>query len=247
MPLEIIAELHPQHGGQPGMIREMIRQAKINGADVAKFQLYDAVALLKSDQWKYLELTEADTYQIKRWCDEEEIEFMASVFDHERLAWCEQAGVARYKIASRTVTTDPDLCKAILDKGKETIVSLGAWTEPGKPFAPSAQIKYLYCKAKYPAFLDDLADFPADFPAQGLAGLSDHTLGLEVCLLAVARGATVLEKHFTLDKTRGINTEKGHIASLTPVELGELRRIGGALQRTRQKLAQVTHAADSHA
>jgi sialic acid synthase SpsE len=239
MTLEIIAELHPQHGGQLGMIREMIRQAKINGADVAKFQLYDAVELLKSDAWRYLELSEEDTRRIKRWCDEEEIEFMASVFDHNRLAWCERLGVRRYKIASRTVTADPDLCQAILHTGKETIVSLGSWSGTDKPFGAVGHIKYLYCKAKYPALLDDMGDFPADFAEMGLAGLSDHSLGLDVCLLAVARGATVLEKHFTLDKTRGSTTEKGHVASMTPAELWELRRIGGSLQRARAKLDRV--------
>jgi sialic acid synthase SpsE len=245
MSLEIIAELHPQHGGQPGVIREMIRQARLNGADVVKFQLYDAVALLGSDQWQYLELTEAEVHQIRRWCDDEDIEFMASVFDQERLGWCERLGVQRHKIASRTVTGDPVLCEAILATGKETIVSLGAWTQPAKPFGDRPGIKYLYCKAKYPAYWEDLGDFPADFEQAGLAGFSDHTVGTEACLLAIARGATVIEKHFTLDKTRGRPTEKGHAGSLSPAELGELRRFGGALQRARaaiQRAAGTSHA-----
>jgi sialic acid synthase SpsE len=214
----------------------MIRQSSLNGADVAKFQLYDAEALLGSDRWNYLQLTQAQTAQIRDWCDQDGIEFMASVFDHERLNWCQQLGVARFKIASRTVTGDPALCKAILDIGKETIVSLGSWDQPAKPFGVTPQVRYLYCKSKYPAFLEDMGDFPADFGWEGLDGYSDHTLGTEVALLAIARGARIVEKHFTLDKTRGSPTEKGHICSMTPDELNELRRVGERLARVRQIL-----------
>jgi sialic acid synthase SpsE len=221
----------------------MIRQSRLNGADIAKFQLYDAVALLGSDQWHYLELSQEQTAQAKQWCDEDGIEFMASVFDRQRLAWCEELGVHRYKIASRTVTNDPDLCRTILDLGKETIISLGSWTGPGLPFGQSDQIRYLYCKAKYPALLSDLADFPDDFPRQGLSGYSDHTLGIEVCLLAVARGAAVLEKHLTLDKTRGRSTEKGHVGSMIPSELDSLRRTGGLMYRARRAMLAARGAA----
>jgi sialic acid synthase SpsE len=234
--LMIVAELHPQHGGDFGLLREMIRAAKLNGADIAKFQLYDAVALLGSDQWRYLEFTQEQTAQVKQWCDEDNIEFMASVFDLERLRWCEELGVRRYKIASRTVVANEALCRAILDIGKETIISLGSWTGAGKPYGTGDQVRYLYCKAKYPALLSDLGDFPENFQASELAGYSDHTLGIEVCLLAIARGATIVEKHFTLDKTRGRATEKGHICSMTPPELSELRRTGGLLLRARRAI-----------
>ncbi|MCC7165030.1 MAG: N-acetylneuraminate synthase family protein [Anaerolineae bacterium] len=233
---EIIAELHPQHGGDKGTLREMIRQAKINGAHVAKFQLYDAPTLLGSDAWSYLQLTQEDVAQIKQWCDEDDIEFMASVFDATRLNWLEEIGVQRHKIASRTVTTDIPLCKAILATGKETIVSLGSWALPGKPFGDSDQLQYLYCKSRYPAFLSDMGDLPSDFPGAGLAGYSDHTLGIDVCLLTLARGARLVEKHFTLDKTRGKPTEKGHICSMTPDELLQLAQIGGALYRAQRTI-----------
>lgn len=240
MGLEIIAELHPQHSGDPDILREMIRQAKLNGADVAKIQLYDAVALLGSADWSYLQLSRETTVQIKRWCDEDEIEFLASVFDHERLQWCEELGVRRYKIASRTVTGDPELCRAILATGKEAFVSLGSWDRPEKPFSDSERIKYLYCKSKYPALYRDMGDFPEDFPAGGFAGYSDHTIGIEVALLSIARGAAVVEKHFTLDKTRGRPTEKGHVGSMTPEELSTLQRMGGLLYRARRAIQMAT-------
>lgn len=233
MDLEIIAEIHPQHGGDMGVAREMIREAKRSGADVAKFQLYDADALL-GPEWSYLQLERDEVARLKAWCDQEGIEFMASVFDQDRLGWCEDLDVKRYKIASGTVAKDPELCRAVLDRGKETIVSLGHWDRPEKPFGESDRIHYLYCKAKYPAFYEDMGDFPADFEAAGLAGYSDHTLGIELPLLAVARGARIIEKHMTLDKTQTKSTEKAHVCSMTPGELATLRREGGGLYRARR-------------
>lgn len=233
MALEIIAEIHPQHGGSMSVAREMIREAKRNGADVAKFQLYDAEALL-GPSWRYLELQRDEVAQLRNWCAQEEIEFMASIFDATRLGWCVDLGVERYKIASRTVVEDPDLCREILDLGRETLVSLGLWEGEDKPFGNDPRIRYLYCKASYPALLEDLTDFPRDFPAEGLAGYSDHTLGIEVCLLAIARGANLIEKHMTLDKTQTKDTERAHVCSMTPQELHALSRTARALHRARR-------------
>jgi len=240
MALEIISEIHPQHHGRPNMIREMIRLSKQNGATVVKIQLYD-VAKLFDQRWKYLEFSEEEVGQIWQWCREEDIELMASVFESSRVDWCERLGVKRYKIASRTVTEDPDLCKEILDKGKETIVSLGAWVNfssrrDTKPFGVHDQIKYLYCKSKYPALLEDMSDFPKDFMKEGLAGYSDHTLGIDCCLLAISLGASIIEKHFTTDKSFYTETEKAHICSMTAAELKDLSYIGGSLYRTRKAI-----------
>ena len=238
MTLEIIAELHPQHGGDMGAIREYIRVAARHGADVAKFQLYDAEPLLGSDKWNYLQLTYEDTATIKRWCDQDEIEFMASVFDAERLGWCESLGVQRYKIASRTVAMDTPLCEAILATGKPSILSLGMWEESTLPFSGTSGVSYLFCRSEYPALLENIPDFPTDFPRAGLAGYSDHTLGIDACLLAIARGAEVIEKHFTLNKLGGKPTEKAHICSMTPEELQQLRTIGSGLNRAYRLLSQ---------
>lgn len=232
MPLEIVAEIHPQHGGSQYVARELIRAAKLGGATVAKFQLYDAGSLLGS-AWEYLEATRDDLLAWKRWCDEEEIEFMASVFDEERVEWCEDAGVRRYKLASRTVVEGRALCERVIALGKETLISLGAWAEERKPFGENPKLRYLYCKSKYPALLEDLDDFPRDFAAAGLAGYSDHSLGIATCLLAVARGGVVIEKHLTLDKMRTRETERAHVCSMTPDELLSLSQIGGALYRAR--------------
>ncbi|MEM7137051.1 MAG: N-acetylneuraminate synthase family protein [Myxococcota bacterium] len=238
MALEIIAELHPQHGGDMGAIREYIRVAAERGADVAKFQLYDAEPLLGSDKWNYLQLSFEDTKTLKRWCEQDEIEFMASVFDEERLGWCEELGVERYKLASRTVAADPKLCDAILATRKPVIASLGMWKEPHLPFGSEHEVRYLFCRSDYPAFLENIPDFPGDFPGQGLAGYSDHTLGIDACLLAIARGAHVIEKHFSLNKLGGKPTEKAHICSMTPDELQQLRTVGTGLHRAYRLLSQ---------
>jgi sialic acid synthase SpsE len=230
--LQIVAELHPQFGGDMGVLREMVRTARYYGANVVKVQLYDARALL-DERWSYLELSRSQFETLRTWCDQERIELMASVFDQNRLEWCRDLDLPRYKIASRTLRDDPGLCDAILSEGKETLVSLGFWDAPALPFADHPRVRHLYCKSRYPALWEDMADFPSDFRAQGLAGYSDHTLGLDFCYLAIAFGARIIEKHFTLDKTRNRDTERAHVCSMTPEELGELRRIGGSLSRTR--------------
>jgi N,N'-diacetyllegionaminate synthase len=134
------------------------------------------------------------------------------------------------------VSGDPDLCKAILGTKKETIVSLGMWSGTELPFGVSEQVRYLYCVSKYPAHWADMSGFPTDFASSGLHGYSDHTLGLDFCLLAIARGASILEKHFSLNKAGGKPTERAHVCSMTEPELALLRDVGGSMYRARQAL-----------
>jgi sialic acid synthase SpsE len=168
---------------------------------------------------------------VKDYCDYVGITLMASVFDRTRLEWCEDLGLEHYKIASRTVVDDPELCEEILDLGKVTFVSLGQWTGSDLPFGDHPSVRHLFCVSKYPALPTDLKTFPSDFPAQGLDGYSDHTLGIDWPLLAVARGARVIEKHFTLSKDANRATERGHSGSMDLADLALLRRIGDGLLR----------------
>ena len=107
--MEIIAEIGQNHNGDMALARQLIRSAKENGADVAKFQLYDARALFpkEGNEWfDYNCKTELSHDQIRELADEcrrAGIEFMASVFDVERIAWLEEVGVKRHKIASRSI------------------------------------------------------------------------------------------------------------------------------------------------
>lgn len=231
MGLTIIAEIGINHNGNLNLAHELIRQAKANGADLAKFQFYDPAKIFgpkgshpdaKNFAWaKTVELDFESARKLKRWCDEEEIEFSASSFDEERFKWMEELGVRRHKIASRTVDADPALCKRILATGKETFVSLGLWKGKGVPFK-AANARYLYCITKYPVELPDVK-LPRDFGRSDYAGFSDHTLGIEAALTAIGRGATVIEKHFTLSKGMA---GPDHVLSMDPPELNTLARLG---------------------
>lgn len=102
----ICAEIGINHDGDMDLCHELIRQAAINGADLVKFQLYDPRDIFK-DEPNLIEeglrcmITESDFGRIMDWCAEESIEPFFSVFDETRLSWTENAGVNRYKLASR--------------------------------------------------------------------------------------------------------------------------------------------------
>ena len=105
----------------------MIRQSALGGADFAKFQLYSSQRVFGDDSRKHNELTFEQTREISEICKFYGIEFFASVFDSERLEWCNQIGVEYFKIASRTLVKEPELCEEIISQGKTTYISLGCW------------------------------------------------------------------------------------------------------------------------
>jgi len=214
------------------LARRLIQEAKRAGADVAKFQLYDARALFpkKGNEWfDYncrTELSRANIDMLAGECRRVGIEFMASVFDVERIAWLEHVGMRRYKIASRSIE-DRTLIGAVAQTGKRVLVSLGFWQGQGLPdiVAPGG-VDYLYCISKYPTPLSDLKLGSVDFGRY--AGFSDHTIGIEAPMAALARGARIIEKHFTLDKTA---YGPDHSGSMTPDELMALAQFRNAVQQ----------------
>lgn len=233
----IIAEIGINHNGRIALAQELIRQARIAGADIAKFQFYDPYKLFgpqgtfpNAEALAHALTVSFDFEQatrLKRWCDQEEIEFMASVFDEERFEWMEALGVRRHKIASRAAVDRP-LCERILATGKETFVSLGFWEGAGVPF-DAPHVRYLYCVPKYPCPYENV-QLPASFADSPYDGFSDHTIGIEASLVAVGRGARVIEKHFTLNK--GL-PGPDHICSATPDELAELSRLARLMEKLR--------------
>jgi sialic acid synthase SpsE len=233
----IIAEIGINHNGSLNVAHELIRQARISGADIAKFQFYDPYKIFGPEgsypnaealaQALTVQFGFDEARQLKAWCDQEGIEFMASVFDLERFGWTESLGVRRHKIASRAAQ-DRELCRRILATGAETFVSLGFWQGDQVPY-DAANARYLYCVAKYPCPYEDVA-LPRSFADSIYDGFSDHTIGIEASLVAVGRGARVIEKHLTLNK--GL-PGPDHICSATPEELAELSR----LSRLMEKLA----------
>lgn len=230
--MEILAEIGQNHNGDMDLARELIRQAKAGGADAAKFQVYDARALFPKENnpwYDYNCRTELSRLQVEalaETCREAGVEFLASVFDVERVAWLEDLGVSRYKVASRSIG-DRKLLEALARTGKPLIVSLGFWTGDEFPVIETpARVDFLYCVSKYPTPLEDVGLSRVDFTRY--AGFSDHTLGLTAPMAALARGARIVEKHLTLDKTM---EGPDHACSMDPGELRALCRFRDELAR----------------
>ena len=199
----------------------LIEEAKACGADAIKFQAYDTNKIKKPWQSRYFELllsehTFEEFKELKEHCDKVGIEFMASAFDVERLKWLEEIGVKRHKLASRSIK-DAELIRAMERTKKPIIASLGRWNDIVPPKIKNAQL--LYCVAEYPAYIT-AEIFPARFgEGEAYQGFSDHSIGTYWCREAVKRGATIIEKHFTLSKDLPGHDQKG---SANPTDAKDL-------------------------
>ena len=222
--LMFIAEIGLNHNGNFGLIFELIKQAAWSGADVAKFQLG-----WRSNKNEINSFTEEDIRYIFKCCENFEIEPMFSIFTQDALEIAKKFPFNYFKIASRTVKDDLELCKKILDQDKETFISLGMWDSEEPPFNSNDNIKYLWCKSNYPAYPWDLTELPKDFTNSIYYGLSDHSVGIDIPLMAVSRGAHVIEKHFTLDKSD--TTIRDHALSATPQEFFQMVQIGSQIRK----------------
>ncbi len=228
---EIIAEIGQNHNGDMGLARELIWAAKNNGADVAKFQVYEARTLFpkEGNPWfEYncqTELTRDQIFILADECKKAQIEFMASVFDVERIGWLLEVGVKRFKIASRSVH-DPVLMAGLIKTKLPLIVSLGMWKEAEFPKVAADKVEFLYCVSKYPTALSDLHLASIDF--KKYAGFSDHTLGVVAAQTALSRGAKIIEKHLTLNK--GLYGPD-HICSMDAQELLQLHTFRKDVER----------------
>jgi N,N'-diacetyllegionaminate synthase len=240
----IIAEAGVNHNGSIETAAKLVTEAKRAGADCIKFQSFKAKNLLtpaaakaeyqkrttSADESQYemikrLELSEADHRVLIDRCRECGIEFLSSPFDEESADLLEKLGVARFKIPSGEVTNMPFL-NYLAGKQKPMIVSTGMCTlaevEDAVNVIRSAgndRIVLLHCVTEYPAPFDQINLRAMETMSQAFqlpVGYSDHTPGIEVPVAAVALGAKIIEKHFTLDK----NMEgPDHRASLEPHEL----------------------------
>jgi len=227
----IVAEAGVNHLGNMHLAHEMILRAKDVGSDLWKTQLYDPEKLFPDrriiaqgknwfDEVMKTRLNKEQVFQLAEWCQESQIEFFASCFDLERLGWLEEVRVKKHKVASREIQDRP-LIEAIIATGKPIIASLGWWDIESKGVPPlfcDADVYYLYCISKYPTPLEELhlarIDFEHDYQ-----GFSDHTIGIEAPMIAMARGAKIIEKHFTLDKNL---PGPDQICSIKPNELKRL-------------------------
>ena len=228
--MKIISEIGINHNGDFRRIEELIRQSSLGGADYAKFQLYDSIRVFGDESRKKNEFTFTQVKDIKEMCDYYNIEFFASVFDEEKLDWCEDLNVSQYKIASRTVVKETELCKRIIKLGKLTYVSLGFWEEDELPFN-NQNVLYLNCVSKYPTSFKNLVKFNYE---NRVVGLSDHSYGISYALHNISLGAKIIEKHFTLDKSSDGND---HIGSMNLEELKQLKEYGSQIESIRNYIS----------
>ncbi len=210
-----IAECGLNHNGNLDLTYELIRQASRAGADIVKFQL----------GWRGApgEMNEIDPERLRSmvdYCHFMDVEPMFSIFTREAFEMAKPYNFKTIKIASRTVIDDPNLVKDIIKEDAQIIISLGMWEGDDLPFGVADNINYLWCVSKYPCLPKDLKGFPESFSNSHFSGYSDHTIGIESSLLAISRGARIIEKHFTLDKSD--TTIRDHALSVTPEEFSSL-------------------------
>ena len=246
MSVFIIAEAGVNHNGSVELAKKLIDVASDAGADAIKFQTFKAEKLVSKNAQKaeyQKETTDADESQfamIKKleldlvthielmaYCKNKEIMFLSTPFDLESIAMLDDLGLQIFKIPSGEITNLPYL-RAVGALKKEVILSTGMATmdEVGAAFrvlveagTPKKNITILHANTMYPTPMEDvnLRAMPNIGKTFNVAyGYSDHTLGIEVDIAAVALGASVIEKHFTLDKTM---QGPDHKASLEPHEL----------------------------
>ncbi len=220
-----VSEIGMNHDGNFNIAYELIRQAKLSGANIAKFQFGWRD---KPEELNYIDFDQAK--RLSSWCEYIGIEFMSSIITENALELAHHIKQNRYKIASRTVVDNPGLCEKIISEDKEVFCSLGFWEEKEFPFGPpNDKLHYIFCKSNYPTFPDELKHFPAEFKNEEYFGYSDHCLGISACLLAISRGAQFVEKHFTLNKSSQVIRD--HILSSTPDEFKLLTSIGSELSK----------------
>ena len=240
----VIAEAGVNHNGDLKLAKKLARIAKESGADIVKFQTaklesvvskyapmaeYQKVNTGKTqsqiDMLKKLLLSYEDFRELSHYCEEIGIQFLSTPFDIESIEFLSSLGCNLWKIPSGEITNLPYLEQVgkkqqpiILSTGMSSLSEVRAAMDVLK-CCDAGKITLLHCTTEYPASFDAVNlkamltlkdEFDVDVE------YSDHTSGIEVSIAAVALGATVIEKHFTLDR----NMEgPDHKASLEPTEL----------------------------
>lgn len=266
----IIAEAGVNHNGDLDMARRMVAEARKAGADYVKFQTAVPELVISTyapkaeyqkettgsgqsqlEMCKAIHLPLSDYAGLAELCRREGIGFMSTPFDLTSIDCLAEIGMDYWKIPSGEITNLPYLRK-IGALGAKIIMSTGmaslAEVEDAvnileKAGTPRSRIWLLHCTTQYPAPYESVnlraMDALATLGCAGV-GYSDHTVGTDIAVAAVARGARIVEKHFTLDRNL---PGPDHRASLEPWQLAELV---SAIRRTEAALGDgVKEAADA--
>jgi N-acetylneuraminate synthase/N,N'-diacetyllegionaminate synthase len=257
LPVFIIAEAGVNHNGSLKLAKKMVDAAKISGADAIKFQTFitdelvtsnapqaeyqrkNAFAVSQYEMLKKLELSEKDFRELFDYCKKKAITFLSTPFDLKSAGFLYKLGIPAFKVSSGDLTNIP-LLKQIAKYNKPVILSTGMSTlsevnEAVKAVYQTGNKKLilLHCTSNYPAGLGEVNLRAIDYLANRFkipVGYSDHTQGIEVAMAAVARGVSVIEKHFTLNRNLPGPDQK---ASLEPAEFSamvkNIRKIEKAL------------------
>ncbi len=243
----IIAEAGVNHNGSFELALKLVDKAKEAGADCVKFQTFHSeneisrfaekaeyqkensnTAESQLDMVQKLELPFSDFVKLKAHCDKVGIIFLSTPFELDSVAFLDTIEMPFWKIPSGEVTNYPFL-RAIAKTRKPVVMSTGmceideiaAAIELLKANGTS-KISLLHCNTEYPTPFEDvnlnaIKTLREHFGVE--VGYSDHTAGIEVAIAAAALGATIIEKHFTLDKNMA---GPDHKASLEPEELAAM-------------------------
>jgi N,N'-diacetyllegionaminate synthase len=245
----IIAEAGVNHNGSIQLAKQLIDAAVEAGVDIVKFQTFKTENLVSKDakkadyqienttntesqfdMLKKLELTQQQHIELISYCKLKNIQFWSTAFDNDSISLLKSLGIDLWKIPSGEITNLPYLekigsfnQKVIISTGmcnmQEIEEAIAVLTNAGTAIQ---NITILHCNTEYPTPMCDvnlLAINTIKEKFKTAVGYSDHTQGIEVPIAAVAIGATVIEKHFTLDR----NMEgPDHKASLEPTELKQM-------------------------
>lgn len=243
----IIAEAGVNHNGDIEIAKKMIDAASAAGADAVKFQTFKAERIVSinapkaeyqientnntESQYQMLKKLEIDKethLELMEYCKEKNIMFLSTPFDIDSVHMLVELGIEIIKIPSGEITNLPYLREVARQK-KKVILSTGMSNMQEVKDAVdilrqngTEDITVLHCNTQYPTPMEDVnlrAMISMREELELPVGYSDHTQGIEVPIAAAAMGATVVEKHFTLDKTM---EGPDHKASLEPDELSEM-------------------------
>lgn len=247
MSTTIIAEAGVNHNGSLKLAKQMIDEAAKAGADYIKFQTFKPEKLVskfaqKADYQKKttgnnesqlqmlekLALSYDDFVELKKYCEQIGIGFLSTPFDEDSIRFLDSLDMDFWKIPSGEITNYPYLVQ-IAQTGRDIVLSTGMCemdeiADAMKVLEESGagNISLLHCNTEYPTPYEDvnllaMKQMRTAFKKQ--VGYSDHTVGIEVPIAAVALGAEIIEKHFTLDKNMD---GPDHKASLEPLELSQM-------------------------